>query len=664
MTAPEPRTLSQISSKLMAEAPRFRVIDIETSHPSGDLKRLGASLYARDARIDCAAWEVLELLPDGRLKRIHRDRVIGQDINRALNCVFDKHRPEDFIVAHNAIFELLVFAHSPAISPAATESWICTMMMARYLNLPAGLDSLSQWLLGRTKDTSGKLMLQQRLAEGASGQGSLVAGRDLDTLAEYCATDVDLTSRCLAKMLPAVGLHGRFRRECVSHLKVLLAGLPVDVPMLERASETVSKLLNMWDARSRGLCGHKATEKGKIKRWLEDKHACRFMKSNSEAAIMEAGRASGSDAAMEVCKLTVAASAISLRKWGVLLERHDYGRLRDHLVYCGTAPGRYSSFGAQVHNFPNPKLSDNGRALEAASKLDADYMFRLPDRVQNSDDALHAAQVLKLGLRRSVRAKPGCKLVMADFAQIELRVLMLLCGLGADLKALHEGYDFYYEIAREIFAVGEAKPWQRSVGKQAVLAMGYGMGVHLFTIRLEELGVPDAQLIAQRASDAYHARWPEVKALWRYCSEVWSHGEAKGRGWSLEGRHLDKRPCYIIKLPSGRPIVMWDPVTGEGARATCDGRERHYPGYLIAQNLTQAIARDILSDAIISIQANEAVGKWGRVAGHVHDEIIIECDATFADDVKGELIRAMETPPEWMPDLLLKAEGRIGYRWW
>ncbi len=45
-----------------------------------------------------------------------------------------------------------------------------------------------------------------------------------------------------------------------------------------------------------------------------------------------------------------------------------------------------------------------------------------------------------------------------------------------------------------------------------------------------------------------------------------------------------------------------------------------------------------------------------NICGHVHDELFIECPATVSLE---EICRAMTTPPEWMPDTLLKADGYV-----
>ncbi len=653
--------------------PCIRVFDIETTNTAGlDLTKVGAARYAESTIIDCVAWQTLKLRKDGKLEVLDRESYSGSDSVKWLNCMLALHKKGDFVVAHNMMFELLNVCqpHCP-VSMVPTDSLSCTMAMARYLNLPAKLDDLAYWLLGKRKDDAGKRVLQNRMKDNASGQGSLVSGDEMKALVKYCEIDVDLTARCLAKMLPAIGgFKGKFQQEFTSHVRVSMAGLPLDMDLCRNAAEAADRLQAMWDAKCRSASGHGATEKGKIKNWLAKEFGVTGIESKSEAALLKAGRDAGTPEAIEATELCVAASSTSIRKWQTMVSHASYGRLRDQLVYCGTAPGRWASFGVQLHNFPNPKLAVNPDMVKRADLVDADSVKQLAFHAKDSRSCIQVAQTMKLALRRAIAAPPGRVLVSADYAQIELRVLLWLCGQMEDLKSLHEGADLYRQLAQEIFGRKDIEPWQRSVGKQAVLAMGYGMGANLFAKRLTELGVNDPELVAKKAKTAYHQKWPQVRELWELCGEAWQDGEGQGKGWSMTARHLDGRPAYVFKLPSGRPMVMWEPQTGDEPTAVCDGRERLYRSYRVAQNLCQASARDILAEAIIRLQSAADSCKaasdtlhGAKVVGHVHDSIIVECEQRH-EGCADEVVRIMEQPVSWMKGLPLKVEADKAVRWW
>ncbi len=75
---------------------------------------------------------------------------------------------------------------------------------------------------------------------------------------------------------------------------------------------------------------------------------------------------------------------------------------------------------------------------------------------------------------------------------------------------------------------------------------------------------------------------------------------------------------------------------------------------MIAHNCAQGLARDIFSEMLLRID------KAGHeIILHVHDEVVIECDADKAENVLAEVIEIMSTPPEWIPDIPLAAEGHV-----
>ena len=76
-------------------------------------------------------------------------------------------------------------------------------------------------------------------------------------------------------------------------------------------------------------------------------------------------------------------------------------------------------------------------------------------------------------------------------------------------------------------------------------------------------------------------------------------------------------------------------------------------GGLLAENMSQALARDIFSDMLVRI-SNEGI----NIIFHVHDEVVIEVDESAAEKTLETVIEIMSTPPKWI-DLPLAAEGKI-----
>ena len=77
-------------------------------------------------------------------------------------------------------------------------------------------------------------------------------------------------------------------------------------------------------------------------------------------------------------------------------------------------------------------------------------------------------------------------------------------------------------------------------------------------------------------------------------------------------------------------------------------------GGVVAENLSQGLARDIFSDMIVRLEEGGI-----NLIFHVHDEVVIECDENEAESILERTIEIMSTPPTWIPDIPLAADGQM-----
>ena len=77
-------------------------------------------------------------------------------------------------------------------------------------------------------------------------------------------------------------------------------------------------------------------------------------------------------------------------------------------------------------------------------------------------------------------------------------------------------------------------------------------------------------------------------------------------------------------------------------------------GGLLAENISQALARDVFADIMLRLEK-----KGLKTIIHVHDEVVIEANKDDAEEVLGDVIAAMKTPPTWLPDIPLEGEGKV-----
>jgi DNA polymerase len=86
-------------------------------------------------------------------------------------------------------------------------------------------------------------------------------------------------------------------------------------------------------------------------------------------------------------------------------------------------------------------------------------------------------------------------------------------------------------------------------------------------------------------------------------------------------------------------------------------------GGKLTENITQAVARDVLFDLMLRIEALTAKGWPGRTVLHVHDEVVLEVPKKSAQQVLDDTLGLMEIAPDWAPGLPVKGAGEIMERY-
>jgi DNA polymerase bacteriophage-type len=335
-------------------------------------------------------------------------------------------------------------------------------------------------------------------------------------------------------------------------------------------------------------------------------------------------------------------------------------RVHGGLLYHGAGTGRWSGAGVQPQNFPKGSVKD----MEA---LWVDLKAGVPQ--PNLMEALAGA------LRGTIVAAPGTTLFVADYASIEARVVMWLAGDEAALDLFRSGADIYKEMAGEIYAIRPeaVDKDQRQVGKFAILGLGFQMGWAKFVATCANFGVTIEDAFAAKVVEAYRAKFWRVRNMWddqnNAAIKAVNFGAPVRCGkmvWLKEGNFL------FCVLPSGRrlsypfpQVRMRETPWGEPRPAlTFMGtnpyirkweRQSTYGGSLV-ENQTQAVARDIMAEAMLRV---EATGIYTPILT-VHDEIIAE--GPLAGDVH-EFEQLLTTLPKWAKGCPVGAEGWKGPRY-
>jgi hypothetical protein len=365
----------------------------------------------------------------------------------------------------------------------------------------------------------------------------------------------------------------------------------------------------------------------------------------------------------------------------------------DAFVYCAQTPtgyflvrrngrawitgntGRFSGAGIQPHNFPKGFLKEEKCPMTA---IWVDILTLEKAQVE----AKYGCSMLKLlshALRGAITARNGRHLFVADYASIEVRVLLWLAEDEAHLDMLRKGVDMYVDMASKIYdrRLTKEDKTERGLGKVAVLGLGYQMGASKFVDSAKLMaGVEITEEFSKTVVDTYRAEYWRVKQLWYDCEEaaiaaVENPGEPQSAGRVVyvveDSRFLF---CY---LPSGRRLAYpfpeiqerktpWGAVKNALTYMGVDQYTRKWRrqvsyGGLLVENNTQAVARDIMAEGLLRVAQTRVY----EPVLSIHDEAVAEAHPLLGD--VHEFERLLSEPPAWAPDCPIAAEGWSGPRY-
>lgn len=259
--------------------------------------------------------------------------------------------------------------------------------------------------------------------------------------------------------------------------------------------------------------------------------------------------------ALELRRTAAKASTAKLK---AMLDRCDEdGRVRGNLVYHGAATGRWAGSGIQIQNFPRGTLSPD--EIELVHRL-------LPSEGSQALDLILGPPMdcISSSLRSMIRAADGKRLLVADFASIEARVLAWIAGQD-DLVALFAANgDVYKAMASKIYEieVDEVTKAQRQMGKIAILGLGYGMGHKAFQQACYIMaGVTIDQAFAKNVVKTYRKAHTEIAQFWSDLNTACIRTIETRKPHRVGRLEMSCDGAWLrIKLPSGRRLHYRKPT--------------------------------------------------------------------------------------------------------
>jgi DNA polymerase len=621
-------------------------LDIET-YSSVDLKRLGVYPYAAspDFKMLMCAYG----MDDDPIKVV----TSLSDIV-SIDGLWD---PDVIKVAHNAQFERVCFTHvgrdilevepDEYLDPA---DWHDTAAVAAVRGLPRKLEYLATVLGGEQKDTAGTALINMFCVPRREFNYERAflpeeKPQEWEQFIEYCGQDVE-THRDAHRRMGGWPVE-RERQVFIADQRINDRGIKLDVELAQAAKESKEEndviagkeMMDLTGANTPGSLAH-------IKEWLASKGSTLpDMKAETlEAELKKPGR---DPQARRVIVLRQELGLIATKKYEVALDSMNAdGRVRGQFRYHGAHTGRWSGRGIQVHNLPRHWFK---------SKMEDDDEARLDSIVQTM--AARLDLVMGFGastdtLKKMVRSMLVGPFTIVDYSAIEARVLAWLAGEQWILDSFMRGEDIYVVQAKKMST--PTKKMERRDGKIAILALGYQGAIG----SLQAMGAEGGKEELLPLVRAYRDSVPEIVSYWYEVERAFRIGGSPGAGFVTIEKDGNDR---LIHLPSGRTMEYhnYKMITVRDKH----GREKTVPSFVdyqkgktgvrvptyggrLTENITQAVARDVLADALVNLE-NEGY----KPVLHIHDEAVTEGE--HLEEVK----EIMDRVPDWAPGLPIKGEG-------
>lgn len=652
-------------------------IDIET-YSSVDLTKSGVYKYTQN---DFEILLIAYAYDDEEIK------IIDLKNNEKIPAKLKADILDEKIIktAFNANFERICLSKyfNTYLSP---KMFRCTQVHALYLGLPHGLDNVAKSLrLKEQKLDEGKSLIRffmkkenlDLLTSNIESSKKDEAIKKYQEFKKYCINDVRV-ERSIRKVLEKVKLPESEQKLWELDQEINDRGVLVDKNLLENAiyydnifkSNLIEKLkfiTNVNNPKSNNQMKDYLNTLGVKVNSLSKESVDALLNSEivKENLYYEKIK--------KVLELRAMLNKTSTKKYEAMKRcMCDDERIRGLFQFYGAnRTGRWAGRLVQVQNLPQNKMSN---LEEVREKISSDIKLKLPSRNKyfninlNTNKEENISDILSQLIRTTFISKKNHRFIIADFSAIEARIIAYLSNEKWRIDVFNTHGKIYEASASKMFKVDineiTKESELRQKGKIAELALGYQGGVGaLVSMGAYNMNLCEEELI--EIVRAFRSSNTNIVNLWNSVEK--SFIEAV-KNKSIV--HIDKNISFIyegnilfIKLPSGRRLSYIRPridynnsfnksiITYEGVDSTTKKQTRltTYGGKLV-ENIVQAIARDVLADAMMNLR-----NKGFNIVMHVHDEIVLEVENKVSS--VEEICEIMCEENRYLKGLKLRADG-------
>ena len=652
-------------------------VDLETCCPL-DLRKVGADVYSRhpDLVVTVMAWA----FDDGPVCSAVNVQTLPQEF-------IDHVTAGGEIRGWNLAFEGAIFANHFGLKISAHQ-FVDVMQAALHSGLPASLEDAGPAIgAPQHKDaTARRLMLQLSKPRKNRGKPDSYWHVDepakLKALEAYCKQDVEAErsiDAMIADLPPTERAISILDRQ--ANNRGVRLNLPFVAALKSLALAETAQLNKECEGLTRGAVTSPGTQTARLLAWLNARAPIPLPDVGKEAiattlGFFDRGEWSAEGGAMlkRVLEIRQEIAKSSLKKLDAMQRCAGPGdRVRGQLAYYGAfRTGRFAGRLIQPQNFPRATIKDVNsftRYMLRTKTPDADFVRCVWGKPL---DAIATA------LRGCLVPATGKVFVVRDLSQIEARVIAWLAGQDDLLTVFEGGTDVYVYMQHKLGLPS------RQASKAATLGLSFGMGPAHFVDYALTYGV----IVSAQESEAMVKDWRAanhyIQAFWyrlgdvaadllrafngatsitRSANQYISFTVSKARnGTTLltmllpSGRRLYYRNARLVRDPDkGRDSIVYEGVDTYTKKWT-DVRTW---GSKLAENATQAVARDVIVEAGLRVDHQGL----GDLVLSVHDELVFEVLDGSSGKSAHEIRQEIDKRPAWAVDLPVASEGGISYRY-
>ncbi len=580
--------------------------------------------------------------------------------------------PDIELHSHNANFERNAFRTYGIETPI--ERWHCSAVKAGYCGLPLSLDGASKALqLGdKGKSAEGKALIKYFSCPVKPTKVNGMRSRNYPhhdpekwgRFKDYCKQDVE-AEREIGRKLHAYEIPESERLNYFLDQKINDKGILIDLVMAQNAYDIDNRFSAELYTQVKELTGlDNPNSPSQLKNWLQDKTGFEIP-SLAKGLLPDLIKDAKSPEVSKVIGLRQMMSKTSTKKYLAMLncacnDNRAHGLFQ---FYGANRTGRWAGRLIQMQNLPQNHLDDLEEARACIASGDYDLTTLLYDDIPS---------MLSQLIRTAFIAKYKHVFGIMDFSSIEAAVLSWLSNEKWRLKVFASHGKIYEASASKMFNVPIEAVTKgsdlRAKGKVAELALGYQGAIGaLKTMGGEKMGLsdPEMETIVKRwriANPAIVALWADMESCAMRAIQYKKKVVSIHKGLIFDCDDM----ALTIELPSGRKLFYQSPSFTEnqwGRKSIrykgMDQTTKQWTyvdtyGGKLTENVVQAIARDLLADAMRNL--NDANFD---IVMTVHDEIVCELREDTAEERLKEMQTLMCVHAPWSEGIPLRAEGEL-----